>query len=147
MSYPTIEELIAQLEQRQADAMAGGGKTRMQKQHEVGKLTARERLDKLFDPATFVELDMLIEHRSTNFNMAETKTPCDGIITGYGTINGRLAYAFSQDFTVIGGSLGEMHAKKITKLQDLAMKTGAPIIGINDSGGARIQEGIDSLYG
>ncbi len=119
----------------------------MQRQHDMGKLTARERLGLLFDLGTFVEIDALMEHRSTNFNMAATETPCDGVVTGYGTINSRLTYAFSQDFTVIGGSLGEMHAKKITKLQDLALKTGAPIIGINDSGGARIQEGIDSLYG
>ncbi len=147
MSYPTIEALIQQLEDKQQKAEAGGGAKRIQRQHEMGKLTARERLDLLFDPRTFVEIDALIEHRCTNFNMASTETPCDGVVTGYGSINGRLAYAFSQDFTVIGGSLGEMHAKKITKLQDLAIKTGAPIIGINDSGGARIQEGIDSLYG
>lgn len=147
MSYPTIEDLIQQLDEKQKTAKAGGGEQRIQRQHETGKLTARERLNKLFDPATFVEIDALIAHRCTNFDMASTETPCDGVVTGYGTINGRLAYAFSQDFTVIGGSLGEMHAKKINKLQDLALKTGAPIIGINDSGGARIQEGIDSLYG
>jgi acetyl-CoA carboxylase carboxyltransferase component len=147
MAYPTIEELITQLEQKQQKALAGGGTEKVQDQHEKGKLTARERIHKLFDPGTFIELDMFIEHRCTNFNMATTETPCDGVITGYGSINGRLTYAFFQDFTVIGGSLGEMHAKKICKLQDLAMKMGAPIIGINDSGGARIQEGIDSLYG
>jgi acetyl-CoA carboxylase carboxyltransferase component len=147
MSYPTIEELIEKLEQKQQKVLAGGGEKRIQRQHETGKLTARERIDKLFDPGTFVELDMLIEHRCTNFNMSTTETPCDGVVIGYGYVNGRLTYAFSQDFTVIGGSLGEMHAKKICKLQDLAMKTGAPFVGINDSGGARIQEGIDSLYG
>jgi acetyl-CoA carboxylase carboxyltransferase component len=147
MAYPSIEELITQLEQKQQKALAGGGTEKVQDQHEKGKLTARERINKLFDPGTFIELDMFIEHRCTNFNMATTETPCDGVITGYGSINGRLTYAFFQDFTVIGGSLGEMHAKKICKLQDLAMKMGAPIIGINDSGGARIQEGIDSLYG
>lgn len=147
MAYPTIEELLAQLDQKQQKALAGGGPARVEKQHTDGKLTARERLDKLFDPGTFIELDMLIEHRCTNFDMATTETPCDGVVTGYGYVNQRLTYAFAQDFTVIGGSLGEMHAKKICKLQDLAMKMGAPIIGINDSGGARIQEGIDSLYG
>ncbi len=147
MSYPSIHEVIEELNQKQREALAGGGEKRIQRQHEMGKLTARERLAKLFDPDTFVELDMLIAHRCTNFNMNATSTPCDGVITGYGYINGRLTYAFAQDFTVIGGSLGEMHAKKICKIQDLAMKAGAPFIGINDSGGARIQEGVDSLYG
>jgi len=147
MEYPTIHELIAHMEEKQHQALAGGGADRIQKQHEGGKLTARERLDKLFDPGTFVELDLLIEHRCTNFEMPTTETPGDGVVTGYGYVNGRLTYAFSQDFTVIGGSLGEMHAKKITKVQDLALKMGAPIVGINDSGGARIQEGVDSLFG
>lgn len=147
MSYPTHEELIQQLETQQAKILAGGGEKRIQRQHTAGKLTARERLDKLFDRGTFVELDMFVEHHCTNFGMADTEAPCDGVITGYGYVNGRLVYAFSQDFTVIGGSLGEMHANKICKVQDLALKTGAPVIGINDSGGARIQEGVDSLYG
>jgi acetyl-CoA carboxylase carboxyltransferase component len=147
MSYPTIEELITQLDQKEQKVFAGGGADKVQKQHETGKLTVRERINKLFDPGTFVELDLFIEHRCTNFTMSTTETPCDGVVTGYGYVNGRLTYAFAQDFTVIGGSLGEMHAKKICKLQDLAMKMGAPFVGINDSGGARIQEGVDSLYG
>ena len=147
MSYPTIAELIAKLAEKQQRACAGGGAERVRKQHDMGKLTARERIAELFDPGTFVELDLLIEHRCTNFDMAQTETPADGVVTGYGYVNGRLTYAFAQDFTVIGGSLGEMHAQKICKLQDLALKTGAPFVGINDSGGARIQEGIDSLYG
>ena len=147
MEYPTIEELITQLEQKKQTVVAGGGEKRVQKQHEMGKLTARERTERLFDPGTFVELDMLVEHRCTNFGMEKTVAPGDGVVTGYGLVNGRLTYAFAQDFTVIGGSLGEMHAQKICKLQDLALKMGAPLIGINDSGGARIQEGVDSLFG
>jgi acetyl-CoA carboxylase carboxyltransferase component len=147
MAYPTIEQLIAQLEAKQRAIRAGGGPDRAQKQHEAGKLTARERLAKLFDAETFAELDMFVEHRCTNFDMDKTVAPGDGVVTGFGRINGRPAYAFAQDFTVIGGSLGEMHAKKITKLQDMAMRMGAPLIGINDSGGARIQEGVDSLSG
>jgi acetyl-CoA carboxylase carboxyltransferase component len=147
MPHRTIEELIAQLEEKRQTVLAAGGPDRMRKQHEAGKLTARERLETLFDADTFVELDMFVEHRCTNFDMEKTKAPGDGVITGFGQINGRPAYAFAQDFTVIGGSLGEMHAKKITKLQDLAMRMGAPVVGINDSGGARIQEGVDSLSG
>jgi acetyl-CoA carboxylase carboxyltransferase component len=147
MPHRTIEELIAQLEEKRRAVLAGGGTERIRKQHESGKLSARERLERLFDPSTFVELDMFVEHRCTNFEMVKTAAPGDGVITGFGQVNGRLAYAFAQDFTVVGGSLGEMHAQKIVKLQDLAMKMGAPIIGINDSGGARIQEGVDSLYG
>ena len=147
MAYPTIEKLIEQLEKKQAAVVAGGGADSIKKQHDSGKLTARERIEKLFDAGTFTELDMLVEHRCSNFDMAAKHVPADGVVTGYGQINGRLAYAFAQDFTVIGGSLGEMHAKKICKLQDLALKMGAPVIGINDSGGARIQEGIDSLFG
>lgn len=147
MEYPTIQKLITQLDQKKQSVTAGGGEQRIQKQHEMGKLTARERLDKLFDPGTFVELDMLAEHRCTNFGMEKTEVPGDGVVTGYGQVNGRLTYAFAQDFTVIGGSLGEMHAKKICKILDLALKMGAPVVGINDSGGARIQEGVDSLYG
>ncbi|MBP1779770.1 MAG: AccA, partial [candidate division NC10 bacterium] len=147
MPFPRIEELIAQLEARQRAVRAGGGPERVRKQHEAGKLTARERLERLFDPATFSELDMFVEHRCTSFDMDKTVAPGDGVVTGFGHVHGRLAYAFAQDFTVIGGSLGEMHAKKITKLQDLAMRMGAPLVGINDSGGARIQEGVDSLSG
>ena len=147
MPHRTIQELIAQLEERRRAVLAGGGTERIRKQHESGKLSARERLERLFDPGTFVELDMFVEHRCTNFEMEKTAAPGDGVITGFGQVNGRLAYAFAQDFTVVGGSLGEMHAQKIVKLQELAMKMGAPIVGINDSGGARIQEGVDSLYG
>jgi acetyl-CoA carboxylase carboxyltransferase component len=147
MAYPKIEELIAQLEARRQVILAAGGPERVQKQHEGGKLTARERLELLFDPGSFVELDMFVEHRATLLDMDKTTAPADGVITGFGQINGRTAYAFAQDFTVIGGSLGEMHALKIVKLQDMAMKMGAPLIGINDSGGARIQEGVDSLRG
>jgi acetyl-CoA carboxylase carboxyltransferase component len=147
MPHRTIEDLIAQLEEKRRTVLAAGGPDRVQKQHEAGKLTARERLERLFDPGSFVELDMFVEHRCTTFDMAETTAPGDGVVTGFGQVNARLAYAFAQDFTVIGGSLGEMHAAKICKLQDLAMKMGAPVVGINDSGGARIQEGVDSLYG
>ena len=147
MPFPSIEELIAQLEARKRAIQAGGGPERVQKQHEAGKLTARERVAKLFDPETFTELDMFVEHRCTSLEMDKTVAPADGVVTGFGHVNGRLVYAFAQDFTVIGGSLGEMHAKKITKLQDLAMRVGAPLVGINDSGGARIQEGVDSLSG
>ncbi len=147
MEYPKIEELIEKLEQQQQKAVAGGGEKRVQRQHEMGKFSARERIEKLFDAGTFIETDMLVEHRCANFGMESTKTPCEGVLTGYGQVNGRLTFAFAQDFTVIGGSLGEMHAKKICKLQDFALKMGAPFVGINDSGGARIQEGVDSLYG
>jgi acetyl-CoA carboxylase carboxyltransferase component len=147
MGYPTIEELIKQLEQRQQEALAGGGLARVQKQHEAGKLFARERLERLFDAGAFTELDLFVEHRCTNFDMARTAAPADGVVTAFGQVNGRLAYAFAQDFTTIGGSLGEMHAQKICKLLELGVKMGAPVIGINDSGGARIQEGVDSLRG
>ena len=128
-------------------AKLGGGKGRIEKQHEQGKLTARERINTLLDPDSFVELDPFVVHRCTDFGMADKKIPGDGVVTGYGTIGGRLVYVFSQDFTVFGGSLGEMFAKKMCKLMDLAMKTGAPVIGLNDSGGARIQEGVASLAG
>ncbi|WIV13069.1 carboxyl transferase domain-containing protein [Proteiniborus sp. MB09-C3] len=125
----------------------GGGKDRIEKQHEKGKLTARERLNLLFDEGSFIEIDAFVEHRCTNFGMEKTKAPGEGVVSGYGTVNGRLAYAYAQDFTVIGGSLGEMHAAKICKVQDMALKMGAPLIGFNDSGGARIQEGVDALAG
>ncbi len=147
MEYPNIEQFIENLTRKQQKILAGGGAARIKRQHEMGKLTARERLEKLFDPGTFVELDMHMEHRCRDFGMETTEAPADGVVTGYGQINGRLAYAFSQDFTVIGGTLGEMHSKKICKVQDFALKMGAPLIGINDSGGARIQEGVDSLAG
>ena len=124
-----------------------GGQKRIQKQHDSNKLTARERIERLFDKDTFEEIDKFVEHRSNYFGLDEKSFPADGVITGVGKINGKQVAVFSQDFTVQGGSLGEMHAKKIMKIQDLAMKLGIPIIGINDSGGARIQEGVDALYG
>ncbi len=125
----------------------GGGVEKVAKQHASGKLTARERLDKLFDSGSFVEIDAFVETRAIDFDMQKKKVPGDGVVTGYGTIDGRLVFVSSQDFTVIGGSLGEAHAKKITKVMDMAMKMGAPFISINDSGGARIEEGIDALSG
>lgn len=125
----------------------GGGQDKIDKQHSSGKLTAKERIEILMDPDSFEEMDAFIEHRCQNFSMQEKIFPGDGVMVGHGTINGRLVFVYSQDFTIIGGSLGEMHAKKINKVQDLAMKLKAPIIGINDSGGARIQEGVDSLKG
>ncbi|MCL2407295.1 MAG: methylmalonyl-CoA carboxyltransferase [Defluviitaleaceae bacterium] len=125
----------------------GGGAKRIAAQHEAGKLTARERLQLLFDEASFVELDAFVKHRGTYFGMEKTDAPSDGVVTGYGKVNGRLVYAYAQDFTVIGGSLGEMHANKIVKVMELAGKMGAPFVGMNDSGGARIQEGVDALSG
>lgn len=125
----------------------GGGQKAIDKQHESGKLTARERILKLLDQGSFVEIDAFVEHRCINFGMGDKIMPGDGVVSGYGTIDGRLVYIFAQDFTVIGGSLGEMHAAKIVKAQQMALKVGAPLIGINDSGGARIQEGVDALSG
>ncbi len=142
-----MQEILRQLEQKREAARGGGGERRVQAQHAKGKLTARERLDLLFDPGSFEEWDMFVEHRSSDFGMAEHKVPGDGVVTGYGTVNGRLVFAFSQDFTVFGGALSEAHAEKICKIMDQAMKVGAPVIGINDSGGARIQEGVASLAG
>ena len=138
---------IKQLKQKRGEALLGGGKTRIDSQHKKGKLTARERLHFLMDEGSFQEIGMLVAHRSTDFGMEKEKYPGDGVITGYGTINGRLVYVFSQDFTVFGGSLSETHAEKICKIMDLAMKNGAPVVGLNDSGGARIQEGVVSLGG
>ncbi|MBE0449388.1 MAG: methylmalonyl-CoA carboxyltransferase [Clostridia bacterium] len=135
------------LKRRKEVIVAGGGEKRIAKQHESGKLTARERLDLLFDEGTFVELDAFVKHRCTNFGMESVEAPAEGVITGYGKVDGRLVYAYSQDFTVVGGSLGEMHAGKICKAMDNALKMGAPIVGINDSGGARIQEAVDALSG
>ena len=140
-------EIIRQLEERRARARAGGGKRRVDAQHTRGKLTARERIELLLDPGSFEEWDMFVEHRSTDFGMEKTSIPGDGVVTGHGTINGRTVFVFSQDFTVFGGSLSETHAEKICKIMDQAMKVGAPILGINDSGGARIQEGVSSLAG
>ncbi|NPA74467.1 MAG: methylmalonyl-CoA carboxyltransferase [Euryarchaeota archaeon] len=135
------------LDEKREQAMKGGGEARIEKQHEKGKLTARERIEKLLDPGTFVELGMFAESRATDFGMDKKRIPGDGVVTGYGTIDGRLVFVYAQDFTVLGGSLGEMHAQKICQVLDLAMKNGAPVIGLNDSGGARIQEGVDSLKG
>lgn len=138
---------LDELRQRRKEIQLGGGQKRIDTQHEKGKLTARERINLLFDEGSFVELDAFVKHRCTNFGLEDIDTPGEGVVIGYGQIDGRLVYAYAQDFTVLGGSLGEMHAKKITKIQDLALKMGAPIVGINDSGGARIQEGVDALSG
>ena len=138
---------IAELERRREAARMGGGQKRIDAQHAKGRLTARERLDILLDEGSFEELDMYVEHNCVDFGMQDTKIPGDGVVTGSGTINGRLVYVYSQDFTVFGGSLSERHAQKIMKVMDNAMKVGAPVIGLNDSGGARIQEGVASLGG
>ncbi len=135
------------LDEKRRKALEGGGEERIKKQHEKGKLTARERLEKLLDEGSFVEIGMFAESRATEFGMDKKRYPGDGVVTGYGTINGRLVFVYAQDFTVLGGSLGEMHAEKICRIMDLAMENGAPVIGLNDSGGARIQEGVDSLKG
>ncbi|RLG92330.1 methylmalonyl-CoA carboxyltransferase [Candidatus Bathyarchaeota archaeon] len=149
MSYkePAVKEKIEKLRKLKEKAKLGGGKERIEAQHKKGKLTARERIELLLDPESFVEFDPFVVHRCTEFGMAEKKILGDGVVTGYGTIEGRLVFVFSQDFTVFGGSLGEMFAKKVCKIMDLAMKVGAPVIGLNDSGGARIQEGVASLAG
>ncbi|HEX5386032.1 MAG TPA: acyl-CoA carboxylase subunit beta [Gemmatimonadales bacterium] len=144
---PDPRQLLDQLHQRQLVAQEGGGADRVARQHARGKLTARERLDLLLDEGSFVELDRFVTHRATDFGLADQLVPGDGVVTGYGRIDGRLVYAFSQDFTVFGGSLSEAHAEKICKVMDLAVRNGAPIIGLNDSGGARIQEGVASLGG
>ncbi len=141
------ENIIEALEKRREEARLGGGQRRIDTQHSKGKLTARERLDVLLDPGSFEEYDMFVAQRCTDFGMADQEIPGDGVVTGWGTINGRMTYVFSQDFTVFGGSLSETHARKICKILDLAVQNGAPIIGLNDSGGARIQEGVDSLGG
>ncbi len=142
-----MSEILNQLEARRAEARLGGGQRRIDAQHSKGKLTARERVELLLDEGSFEEFDMFVTHRTTDFGMAESKPLGDGVITGWGTINGRQVYVFSQDFTVFGGSLSETHAQKICKIMDMAMQNGAPVIGINDSGGARIQEGVASLAG
>lgn len=139
--------IIKELELKREQARVGGGQQRINMQHEKGKLTARERIEVLLDPDSFEEYDMFMEHRCTHFDMESKKVPGDGVVTGQGTINGRQVFVYSQDFTVLGGSLSESNAKKICKVQDMAMRMGAPIIGLNDSGGARIQEGVDSLAG
>ncbi len=142
-----MQEIIHQLEQKRAEAKLGGGQDRIRAQHDRGKLTARERLDILLDEGSFEEWDIFVEHRCTDFGMQDKTIPGDGVVIGYGTINGRLVFVYSQDFTVFGGSLSEAHAEKICKVMDQAMKVGAPIVGISDSGGARIQEGVASLGG
>lgn len=138
---------MAELKDRREQAVRGGGPEQVAKQRQNGKLTARERLELLLDPGTFVEIDQFVTHRCTNFGLAEASIPGDGVVTGYGKINGRTVFVFSQDFTVLGGTLGEMHARKICKIMDLAGQARAPIVGLNDSGGARIQEGVDALNG
>ncbi|HEV8028105.1 MAG TPA: acyl-CoA carboxylase subunit beta [Stellaceae bacterium] len=142
-----MQDILQQLEEKRAAARQGGGKRRIAAQHAKGKLSARERLELLFDPGSFEEWDMFVEHRCQDFGMADQKIPGDGVVTGYGTVNGRLVFAFSQDFTVFGGALSEAHAEKICKIMDQAINVGAPVIGLNDSGGARIQEGVASLAG
>ncbi len=140
-------ERYKELSERERKELAQGGPEAVRKQHQSGKLSARERLALLFDAGSFVETDLFVHHRSTNFNMSQTAVPAEGVITGYGAVNGRRVCAYSQDFTALGGTLGEMHARKICKIMDLAQKTGVPIVGLNDSGGARIQEGVDALSG
>lgn len=142
----TVDKLT-ELQYRRNVIEQGGGEAKIKKQHDGGKLTARERINKLFDAGSFVEIDAFVTHRCSEFGMDCVEAPGEGVVTGYGTVDGRLVYVYAQDFTVIGGSLGEMHAKKICKVMDMAAKMGAPIIGMNDSGGARIQEGIDALSG
>jgi len=144
---PTVDEKTKRLRELRQKAKLGGGKKRIEAQHKKGKFTARERIELLLDPGSFMELDQFMVHQCTEFGMAEQRIPGDGVVTGYGTIDGRLVYVFSQDFTVFGGSLGEMFAMKVCKLMDIALKAGAPVIGLNDSGGARIQEGVASLAG
>ncbi len=142
-----MKDIIDELEKRRDYARLGGGQARIDGQHSKGKLTARERIELLMDEGSFEEFDMYVEHRCTDFGMEKTKVPGDGVVTGWGTINGRVVYVFAKDFTVMGGSLSETHAKKITKIQDMALKNRAPIIGLFDAGGARIQEGVDALGG
>jgi len=142
-----LKEKYNQLTEFNSKAELGGGKERIDKQHASGKKTARERILQLLDPGTFNEIDKLVTHRNFDFGMQEKKFLGDGVVTGYGKISGRLVYIFAQDFTVFGGSLSRANADKIVKLQSLALKMGAPLIGLNDSGGARIQEGVESLAG
>ena len=143
----TNAERIARLEQLRSESLEGGGPVRIERQHAAGKLTARERLELLLDADSFVELDAFVTHRAAGFGPDEQRVLGDGVVTGHGTIDGRLVFVYSQDFTVFGGSLSEAYAEKICKIMDLAMKVGAPIVGLNDSGGARIQEGVASLGG
>src|SRR5881397_2514367 len=142
-----VKENLEELERRNRDALLGGGEERLRRQHEEGKLSARERVEQLLDPGTFVELDRFKTHRCSDFGMTERRILGDGVVTGHGTVDGRRVFLFSQDFTVFGGSLSGAFAEKVCKVMDLAMRTGAPVIGLNDSGGARIQEGVVSLAG
>jgi methylmalonyl-CoA decarboxylase alpha subunit len=138
---------LEELREKKEQLKVGGGEDKIEKQHKRGKLSARERINLLFDEGSFIEIGGFVKHRSTDFGMDKVEAPAEGVVTGYGTVDGRLVYAYAQDFTVIGGSLGNMHAEKIVNVMDMAMKMGAPIIGMNDSGGARIQEGVDALSG
>ena len=138
---------LEDLRKQKVEIALGGGQKRIDAQHAQGKLTARERMDLLFDESSFIEIDVFVSHRCNNFDMADKHAPGDGVVTGYGTVDGRLVFAYAQDFTVLGGSLGEYHAEKIVKVQEMALKMGAPIVGLNDSGGARIQEGVNALSG
>src|SRR6267143_411013 len=142
-----MKDILDTLEERRAGARLGGGEKRIEAQHARGKLTARERIELLLDKGSFEEFDMFVEHRSVEFGMEKTKVPGDGVVTGWGTVNGRKTFVFAKDFTVFGGSLSETHAQKIVKIQDMAMKARAPIIGLYDAGGARIQEGVAALAG
>ena len=142
-----MKDILQELDSRRDVARKGGGEKRIDAQHARGKLTARERIELLLDEDSFEEFDMFVTHRCTDFGMENQKPAGDGVVTGWGTINGRMVYVFSQDFTVFGGSLSETHAQKICKIMDMAMQNGAPVIGLNDSGGARIQEGVASLAG
>ncbi|MGB5929138.1 MAG: carboxyl transferase domain-containing protein, partial [Cyclobacteriaceae bacterium] len=146
-TLPTNKEKFELLEKKREEALQGGGPKRVEAQHNKGKLTARERIDLLLDEGSFEETGAFVMHRAKDFGLDKEHYPGDGVITGYGTVNGRLIYVYSQDFTVFGGSLSETHAEKIVRIMDLAMKNGAPVIGLNDSGGARIQEGVVSLGG
>lgn len=143
----TTAERIKSFEQKNDQALTGGGIDKLAKHKQGGRLTARERLDILLDPGSFVEMDRFVTHRSHNFGMEKNRTPGDGVVTGYGRVNGKLVYVYSQDFTVMGGSMSRTQANKICKVMDLALKTGSPVVGLNDSGGARIQEGVESLAG
>ncbi|MEO1161695.1 MAG: carboxyl transferase domain-containing protein, partial [Pseudomonadota bacterium] len=142
-----MQDILNQLQERRDVARLGGGDRRIEAQHKRGKLTARERIDLLLDEGSFEEFDMFVEHRCADFGMQDQKIPGDGVVTGWGTVNGRTVYLFAKDFTVFGGSLSEAHAKKITKIQDMALQNRAPIIGLFDAGGARIQEGVAALGG
>src|ERR1051325_6098241 len=142
-----MKHILNELEARRERARAGGGAARIEAQHKRGKLTARERIELLLDPGSFEEFDMFVEHRNTDFGAEKNRIPGDGVVTGWGTINGRMVYVYAKDFTVFGGSLSETHAQKIVKIQQMAMQNGAPVIGLLDAGGARIQEGVSSLAG